>query len=237
MITSPGTLRLTSPASLDHDFTHFGENCEKDQRNIDAMGEALAGSKRPFVITSGIGLGSKKPGELATEDVFNDANPHPRKMSELAGNALLDRGLNISYVRLPQVHDTRKQGLVTNLVAIAREKKRVAYLDDGTARFAAAHVSDVARLYKLVVERDEPGARYHAIAEEGVSRKDIAEAIGRALQLPVASVTGNEATAYFGRMMMFAGVDSAGSSVITRKKLGWEPAGPGLIHDLERLDA
>ncbi|HEY2366751.1 MAG TPA: NAD-dependent epimerase/dehydratase family protein, partial [Polyangiaceae bacterium] len=170
-LDDPSTLRSGAEKSdavihcaFDHDFTRFLENCEKDKRNIDAMGEALAGSKRPFVITSGIGMGSRAPGELATEDVFNEANPHPRRISEVTGNALLARGLNVSYVRLPQVHDTHKQGLVTQLVAVARAKQRVAYLGEGKNRFAAAHVSDVARLYKLVVERTEPGARYHAIA-------------------------------------------------------------------------
>jgi nucleoside-diphosphate-sugar epimerase len=222
--------------AFDHDFTRFVENCEKDKRNIDAMAEVLAGSKRPLVITSGLGFGSKKPGELATEDVFNEANPHPRKISEQAGNAWLARGLNVSFVRLPQVHDTKKQGLITNFVASAREKKRVAYLGEGKNRFAAAHVKDVALLYKLVVERDDPGAAYHAVAEEGVPMTEIAAAIGRSLKLPVVSLEGDEAKEHFGHMMMFAGMESIGSSAITQKKLGWKPAGPSLIYDLDRLD-
>jgi nucleoside-diphosphate-sugar epimerase len=242
-LDDPSTLRRGAEkadavihCAFDHDFSRFVENCEKDRRNIEAIGEALVGSKRPFIITSGVGMGSGGPGQIATEGVFNADNPHPRKMSELAGNALLARGLHVSYVRLPQVHDTKKQGLVTPLVAIAREKGRVAYVGEGKNRLAATHVSDVARLYKLAVEHDEPGARFNAIAEEGVPMKDIAEAIGRSLKLPVVSVTGTDATDYFGWMMMFAGVDIVGSSAITQKKLGWKPTGRGLVADLDHLE-
>ncbi|HEX4458662.1 MAG TPA: SDR family oxidoreductase, partial [Polyangia bacterium] len=224
--------------AFDHDFSRFVENCQKDKRNIEAMGEALAGSQRPLIITSGAGLGSRGPGELSREDTFDAANHNPRKLSEETGAAVAAaRGVNISYVRLPQVHDTRKQGLITPLVELARAKGRVAYLGDGKNRFSAAHVSDVARLYRLAIEKAEPGARWHAVAEEGVAMHDIAEALGRALKLPVASLSGDEATAYFGWMAMFAGMDAPASSAITRKKLGWNPTGPGLIADLERLEA
>jgi nucleoside-diphosphate-sugar epimerase len=222
--------------AFDHDFSKFVENCQKDERNIAAMGEALAGSKRPIVITSGVGMGALEPGDVATEDVFNDANPHPRKLSEVAGNVLLSRGLNVSYVRLPQVHNTRKQGLVTQIVALARAKGRVAYVGEGKNRFAAAHVSDVARLYKLAIEKAEPGARYNAVAEEGVAMRDISEALGRSMKLPVVSLSGAEAAEYFGWMMMFAGIDIIASSAITQKKLGWKPVGPGLIADLDNLE-
>lgn len=222
--------------AFDHDFSRFVENCQKDKRNIDAIGEALAGSTRPLVITSGTGIGSRGPGELATEDHFDASNVNPRKISEETGDALAARGINVSYVRLPQVHDTRKQGLITPLIEIARAKGRVAYLGEGKNRFAAAHVSDVARVYKLAVERAEPGARYHAVAEEGVPMRDIAEALGRALKLPVVSLSGDEAAEYFGWMAMFAGLDMPASSTLTQKKLGWKPLGPGLIADLDRLE-
>jgi nucleoside-diphosphate-sugar epimerase len=139
-------------------------------------------------------------------------------------------------VRLPQVHDTRRQGLISPLVEIAKAKGRVAYLGEGKSRFAAAHVSDVARLYKLAIERAEPGARWNAVAEEGVAMKDIAEALGRSLKLPVVSVSGGEANEYFGWMMMFAGADMIASSTITREKLGWKPVGVGLIADLDHLE-
>jgi nucleoside-diphosphate-sugar epimerase len=242
-LAEPATLRSGAEKSdavihcaFDHDFSRFVENCEKDKRNIEAMGEALVGSKRPLLITSGVGMGSRGPGQLATEDFFDDAHPHPRKISEQTGNALPARGVNVSVMRLPQVHDTRKQGLITPLVEIAKAKGRVAYLGDGTNRFAAAHVSDVARLYKLAIEHAEPGARWNAVAEEGVSTKAIAEALGRSLKLPVVSVSGDDAKEYFGWMMMFAGADTIASSTITREKLGWEPVGADLITDLDHLE-
>ncbi len=222
--------------AFDHDFSRFVENCQKDKRNIEAMGEALVGSKRPFLITSAVGMGSRGPGQLGTEDFFDEAHQHPRKVSEETGNALLARGVAVSFVRLPQVHDTRKQGLISPLIELARSKGRVAYLGEGKNRFAAAHVSDVARLYKLAIERAEPGARWNAVAEEGVAMKDIAEALGRSLELPVVSVAGDEANDYFGWMMMFAGTDMIGSSAITREKLGWKPVGTDLINDLDHLE-
>jgi nucleoside-diphosphate-sugar epimerase len=222
--------------AFDHDFSRFVENCQKDKRNIEAIGEALVGSKRPLLVTSGTGMGSRGPGELASEDVFDATHANPRKISEETGAALAARGVNVSYVRLPQVHDTKKQGLVTPLIAISRAKGRVAYVGEGKNRWPSAHVTDVARLYKLAIDRAEPGARYNAVGEEGVTGKDIAEALGRSLKLPVVSVTGDEVAAHFGWMAMFAGVDMPASSAITRKKLGWTPVGPGLIADLDRLE-
>ena len=223
--------------AFDHDFSRFVENCHKDKRNIEAMGEALAGSARPFVITSGSGLGSPGPGLLASEEVFDEAHANPRKISEETGAAVAAaRSVNIFYVRLPQVHDTRKQGLITPLIELARAKGRVAYLGEGKNRFAAAHVSDVARVYKLAIERGESGARYHAVDEEGVPMREIAEALGRSLKLPVVSLSGHEAADYFGWMAMFAGMDMPASSVLTRNKLGWKPVGRGLIADLDNLE-
>lgn len=223
--------------AFDHDFSRFVQNCEKDQRNIEALGEALAGSGRPLVVTSGTGMGSRAPGELATEDFFDASNVNPRKLTEQAGDAVAaTHGVNVSYVRLPQVHDTRKQGLITPLIELARKQGRVAYVGEGKSRFAAAHVSDVARVYALAVERAEAGARYHAVAEEGVSMRDIAEALGRSLQLPVVSLSGDQVAAYFGWMTLFADLDLPASSALTQQRLGWKPTGPGLIEDLERLE-
>src|SRR5580704_4546118 len=221
--------------AFDHDFSRFEENCQKDKRNIEAIGAALAGSRRPFVITSSTGMGGGG-GQLASEDVFDTKHPLPRKITEETGNAVAKRGVNVSYVRLPQVHDTKKQGLISPLIEIARAKGRVAYLGAGQNRWPAAHLSDVALLYKLAVERGEPGARYNAVAEEGITTRAIAEALGRRLKLPVVSLTGDEAAAHFGWMTMFAGVDMPASSAITREKLGWNPVGPGLIADLENLE-
>lgn len=218
-----------------HDFTKFAENCAIEQRAVEALGAALLGTDRPLLVTSGTGMGSPAPGQLATEDQFNAKNPNPRVASELAAHALLDQGVNVSVVRLPQVHDTAKQGLVTYAVALAREKGLSAYLGDGQNRWAAAHVKDVARLYKLALERHESGARYHAVAEEGVSMRAIAEAIGRSLKVPVKSLNEGDAKAHFGWLEMFVKHDMPASSAITRKILNWLPTGPGLIADLDGM--
>ncbi len=222
--------------AFDHDFSRFVENCQKDKRNLEAMGEALVGSKRPLLITSGTGMGSRGPGQLASEDVYDATHANPRKITEETGAALAARGVNVSYMRLPQVHDTKKQGLITPLIEMARAKGRVAYIGEGANRWPAAHVSDVARLYKLAIERAEPGARYNAVAEEGITARAIAEALGRSLKLPVVSLTGDEAAAHFTWMSMFASLDMPASSAITREKLGWKPVGPGLIADLDNLE-
>ncbi|MFL9875617.1 SDR family oxidoreductase [Paraburkholderia megapolitana] len=219
--------------AFDHDFSRFVENCEKDKRVIAALGSALAGSDRPLVITSGTGMGSGDHGEPATEDVFNTSHPNPRIASELAGNALLDAGVNVSVVRLPQVHNPFKQGLISPLIAITREKGVVAYVGDGSNRWPAGHLSDVARLYRLAVEKRERGARYHAVGEEGVSAREIAEALGRGLKLPVVSIAPEEAQAHFGWMAIFVGLDMPASSALTQARLGWKPTGPTLIADLD----
>jgi nucleoside-diphosphate-sugar epimerase len=221
--------------AFDHDFSNFVANCEKDRRVIEALGGALAGSDRPLVITSGTGMGAVAPGQLATEDAFNTSHPNPRIASELAGAAMSAAGVNVSVVRLPQVHNTVKQGLVTYAIALAREKGVAAYLGDGFNRWSAAHVLDVARLYRLALEKREAGARYHAVAEEGIAVRDIAEVIGRGLKTPVAALSAEEAPGYFGWLSPFAGLDLAASSAQTRERLGWRPTGPGLITDLERM--
>ncbi|MGH8160435.1 MAG: SDR family oxidoreductase [Rhodanobacter sp.] len=219
-------------AAFDHDFSNFVENCEKDKRAIAALGSALAGSNRPLIITSGTGVGSGEHGEPAREDVFNTTHPNPRIGSELAGNALLEAGINVSVMRLPQVHNQIKQGLITWFINVAREKAVVAYVGEGRNCWAAGHLSDVVRLYRLAVEASERGARYHAVGEEGVSSRDIAEALGRGLKLPVVSITPEEAAAHFGWMAMFVGLDLTASSAQTQARLGWHPTGPTLIADL-----
>lgn len=218
--------------AFDHDFSRFVANCEKDKHAIAALGSALAGSDRPLIITSGTGMGSGEHGQLATEDVFNTSHPNPRIASELAGNALLEAGINVSVMRLPQVHNPFKQGLITPLVAIAREKGVSAYVGDGRNRWPAGHVSDAARLYRLALEKSEPGARYHAVGEEGISSREIAEALGRGLGLPTVSIAAEEAQAHFGWMGIFVGMDMPASSALTQARLDWRPTGPGLIADL-----
>ncbi|MFL9982634.1 SDR family oxidoreductase [Paraburkholderia sediminicola] len=218
--------------AFDHDFSRFVENCEKDKRAIAALGSALAGSDRPLIITSGTGMGSGEHGQPATEDVFNISHPNPRIASEMAGNALLEAGINVSVVRLPQVHNPFKQGLISPLVAIAREKGVCAFVGEGRNRWPAGHLSDVARLYRLAVEKREQGARYHAVGEEGISSREIVEALGRGLNLPVVSISPDEAASHFGWMAMFVGLDMPASSVQTQARLNWHPTGPTLIADL-----
>ncbi|VVD89328.1 NAD-dependent epimerase/dehydratase [Pandoraea horticolens] len=219
--------------AFDHDFNRFVENCEKDRRVIAALGAALAGSGRPLVITSGVGMGSGQHGEPATEDVFNIAHRNPRIASELAMQVLLQDGINVSVVRLPQVHNPYRQGLVTPLIDVAREKGVVAYIEDGRNRWSAGHLSDVVRLYRLAVEAGEKGARYHAVGEEGVTGRDIAESLGRGLGLPVTSIAQEDAAAHFGWLSMFVSLDMPASSALTQARLGWHPAGPTLIADLD----
>jgi nucleoside-diphosphate-sugar epimerase len=223
-------------AAFDHDFSNFVANCEKDGRAIRAMGSALIGSSRPLLITSGVGFGSAEPGQPATEDVFNNEHPNPRAASELAGAELLAAGVAVSVMRLPQVHDTVKQGLVTPLIEVARAKGVSAYVGEGLNRFPAAHVLDVARLYRLAIEQGEPGARYHAVDEEGVSTRDIAQAIGDGMGVPVISIAADKVDDHFGWLGRFAGMDMLSSSAWTRRTLGWRPNGPGLLEDLKRMD-
>jgi nucleoside-diphosphate-sugar epimerase len=221
--------------AFDHDFTNFVANCEKDRRVIAAMGQALAGSNRPLVITSGTAMGSTGPGQIASEDYFNVDHPHPRKASEEAGNAVAATGVNVSVVRLPQVHDPVKQGFVSPLIDVARARGVSAYVGDGHMRWPAGHVVDVARLYRLALEKAVAGARYNAVAEEGVAARDIAEAIGRGLKLPVVTVSAEEAQSHFGFLGSFVGLDMPASSALTRTRLGWQPTGPGLIADLDAM--
>ena len=203
---------------------------------IEALGGVLAGSNRPLIITSGTGMGSAEPGRPATEDVVDWNNPNPRIASERAGADQAAKGVSVAVVRLPQVHDTVKQGLITPAVEIARVKGVAAYIGDGANRWPAAHVTDVARLYRLALERHEAGARYHAVAEAGVSARQIAEVIGAGLGVPTASLSPAEAADHFGWMALFAGLDMPASSAWTRDRLGWEPTGPSLIDDLERMN-
>ncbi|MEX3894393.1 SDR family oxidoreductase [Paraburkholderia sp. JPY432] len=218
--------------AFDHDFSHFVENCEKDKRAIAALGSALVGSDRPLLITSGTGVGSRDNGQPAAEDVFNTSHPNPRIGSEMAGNALLEDGVNVSVMRLPQVHNPYRQGLITPLIQIARDKGVCAYVEEGLNRWPAGHLSDVVRLYRLAIEKGERGARYHAVGEEGVSAREIAEALGRGLKLPVVSIARGEAQAYFGWMAIFAALDMPASSAQTQARLGWRPTGPTLLSDL-----
>ena len=222
--------------AFDHDFSRFVENCEKDRRVIEAIGNVLAGSDRPLIVTSGTGMGSPKPGERAVEDVFDRANPNPRRMTELTGEDVASRGVSVAVVRLPQVHDTAKQGLISPAIEIAREKGVSAYVGEGANRWPAAHVGDVARLYRLALDNHRAGARWHAVAEEGVPVREIAEVIGAGLGVPVRSLSPDEAAEHFGWLAAFAAMDLPASSVLTRERLSWTPRGPALIEDLRNMN-
>jgi nucleoside-diphosphate-sugar epimerase len=217
-------------AGFIHDFSKFAENCEIDRQAIEAIGEVLAGSERPLVVTAGIpGL----PGRVATEaDDVPTAHPHPR-VSEQAALALAARGIRASVVRLPQVHDRDKAGIVTYLIATAQQKGVSAYVGDGQNRWSAVHRFDAGPLYRLALEKGATGTRYHAVAEEGVALKDIAEAIARGLKIAAVSLTQAEAMTHFGALGFFLGMSNPASSAITREQLGWAPATPtGLIEDI-----
>ena len=222
-------------AGFIHDFTRFKEVCETDRRAIDALASALAGSERPLLVTSGTALVS--PGRLATEEMVPASGPTaiPRIASEEAAIAAAARGVRVSLVRLsPSVHGDGDHGFVPTLVRIAREKGVSAYVGDGLNRWTAVHRLDTARLYRLAVEKGAAGARYHGVAEEGIAFRDIAEAIGRGLNIPVVSKSREEAADHFGWFAHFASLDCPASSKLTQERLGWRPTQLTLIEDLER---
>uniref|UniRef100_A0A7V5CST3 SDR family oxidoreductase n=1 Tax=Acidobacterium capsulatum TaxID=33075 RepID=A0A7V5CST3_9BACT len=216
-----------------HDWTRFAESCKLDQQAIKAVGEVLKGSTRPFIVSAGVAV---VQGRAGTEDDAPFSIPGWPRVSEAATVELIEQGINAMVMRLPQVHDTVKQGLVTPLLAIAREKGVSAYVGDGANRWPAAHVTDVARLYRLALEKGTAGTRYHAVAEEGVALRDIATALGRGLNVPVISITPEQAQEHFGFLSFFAGRDALVSSTKTRAALGWNPIGPDMITDLTNMN-
>ncbi|WP_406236280.1 SDR family oxidoreductase [Isoptericola jiangsuensis] len=222
--------------AFDHDFSRFAANCEQDAAVIGAMGEVLKGSARPLLITSGVGMGEAEPGQPAVETVFNPGHGNPRIASERAGNTLLEAGVDVRVMRLPQVHDTVRQGLISYFIEVARQQGVAAYVGEGANRWSAAPVDDVARAYCLALERGRSGERYHAVAEEGISARCIAEVVAAGLDVPVRSITQEEAAAMFGWFALFAGMDLPASSALTRQRLGWQPAGPTLLQDLRAMD-
>ncbi len=222
-------------SAFGQDFSRFIEVCDKDRRAIEAMGDALAGSGRPLIITSVTGMGMAAPGQPATEDYFDPNNPNPRIASEIAAASVAQRDVKVSVVRLPQVHDTVRQGLISYAVQVARQKGVSAYIGEGRNRWPAAHVTDVAHLYRLALEKPETGRCYHAVAEEGVPMRTIAEIVGKGLKVPTVSLSAEEAQAHFGWLALFAGLDMPASSALTRQRLGWAPTGPDLVSDLENM--
>ena len=223
--------------AFNHDFSKFAANCEMDRQAIETLGSALEGSDRPLVVTSGTALVA--PGRLATEDDAPDARSasFPR-VSEQTADAVAARGVRASVVRLPQVHDRYKQGLVTYLIDIARKTGVSAYVGNLSNRWPAAHLLDAVHLYRLALEKGSAGARYHAVAEEGVPLREIADAIGRGLKVPVVAQSQEEATRHFGFLGFFVGLDCPASSALTQQRLGWRPTvETGMIEDLDHASA
>jgi nucleoside-diphosphate-sugar epimerase len=219
-----------------HDFSKFKEVCETDRHAIEALGAALAGSSRPLVITSGIGI--LPPGRLATEETMpaSGASSHPRAASEAAADSVAARGAQVSVVRLPpSVHGDGDHGFVPTLIRIAREKGVSVYAGDGLNRWPAVHRLDAAHLFRLALEKaSAAGTRYHGVAEQGVAFRDIAEVIGRHVNIPVVSKSPEAAAQHFGWFAHFAAMNTPASSERTRAMLGWQPTQPGLIADVDR---
>ncbi len=217
------------------DMTKFAESGENERKAIEAMASVLPPGKL-LIVTSGTGITDGGPGHVRVEsDPPMKSDAMPRQPEDTAREAA-ERGIHVAIVRLPQVHDTRKQGLVSFLIEMARQKGVSAYVGDGANRWAAAPLADVARLYRLAVEKTGPGvAVYHAVEEEGVALRDIAEAVGKGLNVPVVSLDPARAAEHFTWLGHFAGLDMPAGSEWTRKALGWQPSGPGLIEDLEKM--
>ena len=221
--------------AFSHDFSRFAQNAQDEIKAIETLGSALEPGKL-LVVTSGTALASGGPGYVRKESDSAVSDPAIPRQPEHAARAVAAKGVRVAVMRLPQVHDTRKQGLVPYLTQIAREKNVSAYIGDGANRWAAAPLKDVAHLYRLAVEKTGPGFTvYHAVQEEGVPIKDVAETIGNGLKVPVLSIAREQAAEHFGLFAHFAGLDMPASSEWTRKTLRWEPAGPGLIEDLRNM--
>lgn len=219
--------------AFNHDFSKFADNAAEDRRAIETFGEVLRGSDRPLLATSG--LAGLAPGRLATED---DKPPAPSggypRATEAAIAEVAASGVRASVVRLPpSTHGRGDHGFVPILIDIARNAGAAGYVGDGSNRWPAAHRSDAARLFRLALEAGAVGGPYHAIAEEGVPFKAIAETIAKGLGVPAISVAPEDAAAHFGWFAMFAGVDVPASAARTKSLLAWSPTGPGLIEDME----
>ncbi len=218
-----------------HDFSNIAAAGETDKLAIEALGAALAGSGRPFVVTSATAL--LAPGRVGTEEDApdpNSAGAH-RFASEVLALSLASRGVRVSVVRLPpSVHGDGDHAFVPALIRIAREKGVSAYLGEGRNRWPAVHRLDAAHLFRLALEQGPAGARFHGVADEGVPTRDIADVIGRRLSVPVVSKSLEQAAGHFGWLGRIFAVDIPASSARTQERLGWRPRQPGLLSDIER---
>jgi nucleoside-diphosphate-sugar epimerase len=219
-----------------HDFSQMEMAAQTDRRAIETLGAALEGSGRPLVVTSGTAL--IRPGTVVTEDDFADpasGGGHPRLGTERLALVFAERGVRVSVVRPGvSVHGEGDHGFVPVLIEIARTKGVSAYIGDGANRWPAVHRLDAARLYRLALEHAPAGSVFHAIGDEGVPTREIAEVIGRHLSLPVESIAPEQAAEHFGWIGAFFGVDAPASSALTEQRLGWRPTHIGLIEDLEQ---
>lgn len=224
--------------AFNHDFTNLKEHSEADRRVIETLGGALLGSARPLIVASGTGLvdRSKISGPATEKDASMTSAVFPRASTEEAADAIVERGGHAVVMRLSQVHDTAHAGRIAHHIKLAHEKGWVAYVGEGENHLAAVHVSDAVTLFRLALEKGRAGARYHSVAEEGVTFREIAETIGAGMQLPVRSIPQEEAADYFGPIAGIVALDMAASSAITRHELGWSPTGPGLLDDLRAMD-
>jgi nucleoside-diphosphate-sugar epimerase len=217
-----------------HDFSNMPAAGKADRVAIESLGEALAGSGRPLVVTSGTAhLPPGRPGTEADMPDRSAAVAH-RIASEELTVALAERNVRASLVRLPpSVHGDGDHQFVPHVIGVARKTGVSAYVGDGLNRWPAVHRLDAARLFRLALERGAPGARYHGVADEGVAIREIAAVIGRRLGIPVVAKTREEAADHFGWLAHFLAIDCPASSTLTRRELGWQPEHPGLIRDLE----
>ena len=224
--------------AFNHDFSNLKQHSEADRKVIETLGEGLLGSDRPLIVASGTGLvdRAKASGPVAEPDDPVSSAVFPRAATEEAAAALAAKGGRVIVMRLSQVHDTRHQGRIAQHIRLARQKGWVAYVGEGENRVSAVHVRDAVRLFRLALEKGQGGARYHAVDEEGVAMRDIAEVIGAGLKLPVRSIGPEEVDDYFGAIAGLATIDLSASSALTRRQLGWNPSGPGLLTDLRGMD-
>jgi nucleoside-diphosphate-sugar epimerase len=218
--------------AFNHDFSRFAENGAAERVAIEALGDTLAGTGKTLIVTSGVGLIA--PGRPITEDDTRDNSvPFPRDPETVAA-AVAARGVHVSVIRLaPSVHGKGDHGFVPIVIGMAREHGVSAYIGEGNNRWPGVHRRDAARLYRLALERGAEHAVYHAVAEEGVPFREIASVIGRQLNVPVVSLSGDEIGAHFGWFAHFAQIDAPSSSAGTRQTLSWQPSEPTLLADLD----